>query len=227
MAEPKNNTALVPIEGEYLMEIREFDAAGKATALKTTLPNEADFKKWTLIQRAIMLKKGPWSKSNIYETVFGIVYADNLGLDIMRGDVFPTGEGRIGISNKAKIKMAQDTGNICGIEVNIEDTGEKIDLTGCVQKTDLKCTVTIHVKGWKKPIIRTSRLSRWYKAKNPNWAGNPEHMLELNTVAHACEYVPGAALATEDDEAPPLPTPDVKGALEAAKAEVEPVKEKK
>jgi len=221
MAERENSTALVPIEGEYLIEVKEFDQSGKSTKLATTVPEKSDFRNWSLIQRAIMLKKGPWRNSSIYEIVFATAYADNMGLDIMRGDVFSTGEGRIGISNKAKIKKAQDTGNIIGIEVEITDTSDPINLTGCKQKTDLECTATVWVKGWTKPIVRRQRLSSWFNAKNPNWSGRPEHMLELNTVAHACEYVPGATLATEGDEAPPLtPTENVTAALTEAKEAV-------
>lgn len=207
MAEQGNSTALALTSGEYKIKVNEFDAAGGKQALEVTIPDTSNFGKWSLMQRAVMLKKGSWSKSPVHEIVFAIVYADANGLDILRGDVFSTGEGRIGISNKAKIKLAQASGNIIGIEVVMRDTEEPISLTGCKLKTDLECTATIHVKGWVKPIIRTARLSSWFNGKNPNWAGRPEHMLELNTVAHACEYVPGAVLATEDDEAPPLDMP--------------------
>jgi hypothetical protein len=84
-----------------------------------------------------------------------------------------------------------------------ELTNEKAP-DGCIAKSDIECTVTIKVKGWDQPLVRTARLSRWYKKGNPNWVGNPEHMLELNTIAHAVEYIPGATGATEEDEAPPL-----------------------
>lgn len=210
MAEQSAGTKMAPLEGEYVepkMEIvvKDYDAAGTSSTFRALVPNSSRWAEWSLMQQAVMLKKGPWSKAPMHEIMFGIVYAANMGLDIMRGDVFSTGEGRIGISNKAKIKMAQATGNIEGIQVEMKDLPtEKISLDGVKRTTDLECTVTIHVKGWKVPIIRTARLSQWFNKKNPNWQGRPEHMLELNTVAHACEYVPGATLATEDDEAPPL-----------------------
>lgn len=203
MAEQANSTALIPVEGQYQLEAKEFDAAGKATLLKVTVPDTGDFSKWSLMQRAVMLKKGPWQASSVYEILFGILYAENLGLDVMRGDVFPTGNGRLGIANKAKIKMALDTGNVAGIQVSFRDTGSLISVAGLTAKTDLECTATIHVRGWKVPIVKKGLLSKWFKAKNPNWVGNFEHMLELNTVAHACEYVPGAACVTGDDEQPP------------------------
>jgi hypothetical protein len=203
MAEQGNSAALVPIEGDYLIEVKDYDAAGKATVIKATMPQTSNFNEWSLVQQVVMLKKGPWKSSPISEIAFGVTFARSLGLDAMQGDVFPTSEGRLGISNKAKIKLALRTGNVEGIEVSMKDTGLAITLPGCIQKTDLECTVKVYVKGWKVPITRTAKLSRWYKAKNPNWQGNPEHMLELNTVAHAMEYVnPGA---TDSEEAPPIP----------------------
>lgn len=195
-------TALVPIDGEYMLEVKEFDAAGKSKAITVAAPTTSNFAEWSLMQQVVMLKKGTWKGASLPDIIYAIAYARNMGLDIMQGDVYPSGEGRINTSNKAKIKLALATGNIRGIEVEIKDTGEAINLTGCSQKTDLECTATIHVKGWEKPIIRKSRLSRWFNARNPNWAGRPEHMLELNTVAHAVEYV--NPTATDDDEAPPI-----------------------
>jgi len=200
MAEAQSTNALVPIDGEYMIEVKEFDAAGKSKAITVAAPTSADFRAWSLMQQAVMLKKGPWQSRSLQEIIYAIAYANNLGLDIMQGDVYPTGDGRINTSNKAKIKQALATGNIEGIEVAIVDTGKAISLDGCSQKTDLECTVTIHVKGWKVPIVRKSQLSRWFNKSNPNWKGRPEHMLELNTVAHAVEYV--HPMATESDETP-------------------------
>jgi hypothetical protein len=204
MPEPINSSAIVPVDGEYMLNIREMNMAGAApTEIKVAMPTSGRFSEWSLMQQIAMLKKGPWKASPITEIAFGIAYANSLGLDVMRGEVFPTGEGRIGTSNKAKIKLALATGNIRGIQTEIKElTDQPINLTGCPLKFDLECTATITVKDWAAPIVRRARLSRWFKPKNPNWVGNPEHMLELNTVAHACEYV--NPTATEDDEAPPL-----------------------
>jgi hypothetical protein len=203
MAEQGTSTALVPvIEGEYLLEARQFDAAGKSITLKAPLPTTAEFARWSLLQQAIMLKSGSWSQSPLNEIVFAIAYAQSKGLDILAGDVYSTGSGRIATSNKAKIKLALATDRIEGIETDIKALPEKVTIGGQLQN-DLECTAVIHVKGWKNPIVRKARLSRWYNARNPNWKDRPEHMLELNTVAHALEYI--NPVATEDDEAPPIP----------------------
>jgi hypothetical protein len=199
-----NVTALVPAP-EYMITVKDFDAAGAKTELSMSLPESTNFAEWTARQQIVMLKKGMWSAISVPDIIIGLVYARSIDADPLKGDIFPTGVGRWGTSNKYKIRKANETGNIVGIQVEMKDLKTPISLDKCVQKTDLECTVKISVKGWVQPIVRTARLSRWYKGSNPNWQGNPEHMLELNTIAHACEFVPGTPIATEDDEAPPTP----------------------
>jgi hypothetical protein len=203
LPEQSNSTALAITEGEYEMVVKDFDAAGKKTELKFSIPTQQDFGQWSVQQQIGMLKQGQWAACNIPTIIWGLAYAFQIGADPIKGEIFPTGQGRWGTSNKFKIRKAIETGNIVGIQVEMRDTEEELRLEKCVAKTDLECTVTITVKGWSAPIVRKARLSRWYKANNPNWQGNPEHMLELNTVAHACEYVPGVTPVTGDDEAPP------------------------
>lgn len=197
------STALVPLTGEYEVTVKDFLPSGQKYELSFPLPDSRDFLSWSVKQQIGMLKRGPWSSVAIPDILWGLAYAHRIDADAMKGEIFPTGQGRWGTSNKYKIRKAMETGNIVGIETEIKELPDPVTLKGCVAKKDLECTVTIHIKGWAKPIVRKARLSRWYKESNPNWQGNPEHMLELNTVAHACEYVPGtAALLTEEDEAP-------------------------
>lgn len=204
MAELKNETAIVPVGTTHQITVKDFDAAGRVTELSCPLPEDARFETWNMMQQIVMLKRGVWATSTVPDIVWGLAYAKQIGADVMQGELFPTGQGRWGTSNKYKIKKALATGNILGIDTQMKElTGEKAP-DGCIAKCDIACTVTITVKNWEKPLVRTARLSRWYKKGNPNWVGNPEHMLELNTVAHACEYIPGATGATEEDEAPPL-----------------------
>ena len=185
-----------------VLTIKEFDELGRTTEYSVPMPTSGNFNEWSIVQQIGMLKMGTWKKVPIHQIMFAIAYANRYALDIMQGDVYSTGEGRIGISNKAKIKLALATGNVKGIKTAIRDTGAPISLTGCAQKTDLECTATITVKGWDEPIVLTQRLSEWFMERNPNWVGRPAHMLTLNTVAHACEFInPGE---TGDDEAPPL-----------------------
>jgi hypothetical protein len=187
---------------QYKLTVKEFDAAANKVELSCPLPDSTEFAEWSIMQQVIMLKKGMWKSCTIPDILWGLAYARRIGADVMLGELFPSGEGRWGTSNKFKIKEALKTGKIKGFSVDIRDTGEKIELSGCIQKTDLECTVSLDVDGFTKPVVRKARLSRWFMGTNPNWKGRPEHMLELNTFAHACEYiVPGG---TEPDEAPPL-----------------------
>lgn len=190
--------------GRYSLQISEYDAAGAKQQFAVAIPQAGAWP--DVMLRAALLKKTTFESHPMPMIIHGVIYADRMGLDIMAGDVYLV-QGRPAISNKAKIKMALATGQIESIETAIKELPEKPDiLRDCVVKNDLECTVTLEVKGWKKPLVRRAKLSRWYKGKNPNWKDNPEHMLELNTVAHACEYIaPGG---TDSDEAPPLSAKD-------------------
>jgi len=218
---PQKGSIIVPSTGQvFTVSVKEYDAAGKMTELLCELPATPEFAKWSLMQQVVMLKRGTWQALSVPEIIWGLTYANRIGADVVMGDLYPTGNGRWGTSNKYKIKQALATGRITSIETSIVDTKLAIDLPKCIQKTDLECTATIGVKGFDKPIVRKARLSRWFKVQNPNWVGNPEHMLELNTVAHACEYVvPGP---TEADEQPPAPAEtssnegDLEGLLKAS-----------
>jgi hypothetical protein len=194
--------------------VREFNQDGTSSVMTIPMPESTDFTKWTMLQQAGMLKRGMWKNCSVADIWWGLAYAAHIGANVMLGELFPTGDGRWGTSNKYKIKQALATGRIKGFDIQTRDTGEKVDLAGCVQKTDLECTVTLEVEGFNKPIVRKAKLSRWWNKSNPNWSGRPEHMLELNTFAHACDYVmPGA---TEGDEAPPIQVAQIAGVVEQA-----------
>jgi hypothetical protein len=211
---------LSPGDGEIV--VHEFDASGrKIEALRYRYPESANFKEWALKQQVGMLKQGMWRRESVANIFWGLAYAAQIGADPVLGEIFPTGDGRWGLSNKYKIRKAIETGYIEGIEAEVKELDVPFTAEKCIAKKDLECTVRIHVRGWKVPITRRARLSRWYKPSNPNWSGNPEHMLELNTIAHACEYVPGVRPVTDGEEAPPLDQAEtetlVTKALEEAK----------
>lgn len=195
-------TAIVPAVqlDQYAITVRELDQLGRATEYQVPAPTSPDWGAWTLMQQVAMLKRGPWAKYPITDVIFAIAYAQSLHLDITQGDVYAAGDGRIATSNKAKIKLALATGNIIGIETDTVELAEPAP-AGCTGAAkDLECTVVLTIKGWSKPIINKARLSHWYKAKNPNWVGNPRHMLKLNAIAHACELVHPSE--TGEDELP-------------------------
>lgn len=209
MATPETTIVAPPKLDDYSITVREFDPMGRETQWAVAAPTGPDFKTWTLMQQVAMLKKGTWQKYPITDILFAIAYAHNLSVesganvDIMQGDVYSTGDGRIATSNKCKIKMALATGKIDSIESTLVELAGPAP-AGCIAEHDLECTVVLGVKGFSKPIVNKSRLSRWFKKNNPNWVGNPEHMLKLNTLAHACELV--HPTATEADELPDVET---------------------
>lgn len=199
------STALAPTRklDELNLKVKELDALGRAEEYIVGLPTSPNFAEWSFLQQIAMLKTGAWKSIPVPQVAFAIAYANRLGLDIMQGDVYSTGEGRIATSNKAKIKLAMQTGKIVGINSVVTETERPFSADGCAVKKDLECTVTVSVKGWERPLTLTQRLSEWYVGRNPNWKSRPEHMLKLNTLAHACEYI--NPTETGDDEYLPAP----------------------
>lgn len=191
MATELGTAAIVPAgqaaQG-YTMSITEFDAAGAKSTLTVPIPDGSlGFKQWNILARAAVLKQTTWNKFTVPQIILATMFADKLGLDIELGDVYST-DGRPAVSAEGRMKLAMKTGLVQGIKTTFRDTGEAINLPGCVLKTDLECTVTITVKGWAEPAQRTARLSRWFK-KTPAWMERPEHQLELNTIGHLCRLI--------------------------------------
>jgi hypothetical protein len=184
--------------------VKTFKPDGTSESITIPLPDSLDFLQWTFAQQVGMLKNGVWKDQSLQDIIFGLAYAKHIGAEVLEGELFPTGNGRWGTSNKYKIKKGFSTGKVLGYTTDIVDTGKPLPdaiKAKCIQQTDLECTVILDVKGLTKPVVRKAKLSRWFTAANPNWSSRPEHMLELNTLAHAMEYlVPG-----ETDEAPPTP----------------------
>lgn len=193
-------TVTKPSLADYQMTVRELDKMGRATEYAVPIPSSPLFSEWSFFQQVAMLKAGAWEKIPISQIMYAIVYANKLGLDILQGDVYSTGEGRIATSNKAKIKLALATGKISNIQVTFADLDED-GPEGCSSGCDLQCTVSFDCKGMGR-ITKTQRLSEWFMPKNPNWATRPRHMLELNTLAHACELVNPTDNADEYGGAP-------------------------
>jgi hypothetical protein len=199
--------------GRFLVRVKEYDAAGQpdnfALAITTDHPVWGEH----LMNACVLKQAEQWRQTPLMVVAWASRYAKENGLDIFAGDVYMV-QGRVSTSNKAKIKKALASGLIKGIETTITKLSDPPPQGCTCVPNDLECTATITVAGWEKPIIRKARLSRWFKRSNPNWVSNPEHMLELNTVAHACEFVaPGG---TEADEVPYTPQWDLEDQLRAS-----------
>lgn len=209
MAELLESTAIVPSAGaspDYTLTINEFDAAGAKSTLAVPLPKD---EKWgnVLLRAALLKKGGSWKTYDIPTIIYAVVYADNLGLDIMAGDVFMATEGRLSTTADAKIKHALASGRLNGYEFTTEE-GPIVKIPWKTSKADgvwegpnYKTTVTVHVKGWEKPLVYTARLKEWFTGANPNWRDRTVYMLEKNAVSKALALV--APMGVEADEAPP------------------------
>src|SRR5215469_10870045 len=98
MAKLERSEAIVPTAGttvptgDYTLEIREYDAANNPSVLRVPLPHD---EKWgnVLLRAALLKKGGAWKGYDIPTIIYAVVYADNLGLDIMAGGVFMATKG--------------------------------------------------------------------------------------------------------------------------------------
>lgn len=208
MPEPAATTALIPVEGEYIVDIREFDAAGRATNFRLPIPANVSANQASVMLRAVLLKKTTWKQYDIPTIVTAVLYADNMGLDAMAGDVYMTPEGRISTTAGAKIRHAMSTNRIKGYSVELtkgpDVTLEWRTKDGPQKLTtpDLRVKVTVTVAGWEKPVIYEAFLEEWFVGTNPNWRNRPAYMLRKNALSKAMDEI--APMGVESDEAPPL-----------------------
>src|SRR4029077_8261106 len=100
-------------------------------------------------------------------------------LDILQGDIYPI-EGRMAVSDKAKIKYALAQGIFSNAPSIVTEEGPQVVIPwetrrgkGEYRGPDLKTTVRLAVKGWSEPIVYTTELKSWFKGANPNWVSNP------------------------------------------------------
>lgn len=218
MAELENTSAIVPAAQagpSYTLAITEFDAAGGRSVLSVPLPQD---EKWgSVMLRAALLKKGgSWKAYDIPTIIHAVVYADNLGLDIMAGDVYCAEEGRLSTTAGAKIKHAMQSGRVSSYAVDIQP-GKPITipytLKGQQEKyegTNLEATVTVKVRDLEEPVVYRTTLAEWFTGRNPNWRTRPAYMLRKNALSKVLEEV--CPMGTEADEAPPVePVSNVPG----------------
>lgn len=211
MAEQASSTALVPVEGEYQIEVSEFTPAGTKSKFMVPVPSQLTSQEASVMLRAAILKRTTWKQFDFPTVLHAVIYSDRMGLDIMAGDVYMAAEGRISTTAGAKIRHAMSTDRIVGYEVQMTEGPErefKYEVRGATQTIKLpnwKAKITVHVRGWTIPVVYETELSEWFVGTNPNWRTRPSYMLRKNALSKAMEEV--APLGIEADEAPPLPQP--------------------
>jgi hypothetical protein len=205
-----SSTAIVPAngDGEYQIQIKEFDAAGKSTSFMVPIPTDINSQQASVMIRTAILKKTTWQAHAVPVILAAVMYSDRMGLDIMAGDVYMTPDGRMSTTAGAKIRHAMSTNRIKGYDVEIVP-GAPITLKYTTKKGEeswtgpnLSAKVTIFVKGWSKPVTYQATLEEWFMGTNPNWRTRPAYMLRKNALSKAMEEV--APLGVEGDEAPPI-----------------------
>lgn len=210
MAEQQSSTALVPVNGEYVIEVKEFtQAGGSASKFMVPVPNNISSQEASVMLRAAILKKTSWAKFDFPTVLHAVIYADRMGLDIMAGDVYMATEGRISTTAGAKIRHAIASGRVDGYDVEITP-GPAIKIPykdGVYEGPNLKAKVTVYVKGWQKPVVYETTLQEWFVGTNPNWKSRPAYMLRKNALSKTLEEV--APMGIEADEAPPVEFPQI------------------
>lgn len=209
MAEPLESTAIVPARQgdarDYKLDIVEFDAAGKRSQLSMPIPADATW--GDRMFRAALLKQTTWKEHTIPTILHAVYYSDNLGLDIMAGDVYMAAEGRLATTAGAKIKHALSSGRIDGYSYSVEQgplakfPWKTKNAEGVFEHPNLRVTVTVRVKGWAEPFVYSATLKEWFTGRNPNWRERTEHMLVQNAISKALAFV--APMGVEADEMPP------------------------
>ena len=208
MPEPTNASAIVPVDGEYLISITEFDAAGTKNSFRVPVPASITSAEASVMLRAAVLKRTTWKAFDFPTILHAVIYADRMGLDIMAGDVYSAEGGRLSTTAGAKIRHAMSSGKIVGYTVDIT-IGDPISIPYKLAGKDCKwegdnliAKVTVHVKDWTVPVVYETTLCEWFLGTNPNWRTRPAYMLRRNALSKALEEV--APMGVEADEAPPL-----------------------
>jgi hypothetical protein len=194
----------------YTISINRFGANGQSKPLVVHIPENASLgmiRENPLLLAAVLKDGDPvWSGYEPGFVLIAVLHANSLGLDILQGDIYPI-EGRIAVSDKAKIKYALNSGLFNDAPEITTEVGAKVTIPWETRRgkgeyvgPDLKTTVKLHIRGWQLPVVYTAELRSWFKGANPNWVSNPQAMLEMRAYAKACERV--CPVGTQPEEAP-------------------------
>lgn len=193
--------------GRYSLRVSEYSPSGKKEEFAVVVPDNPTW--GSIMLRAAILKRTTWKNIELPMIILGVKYADDMGLNILAGDVYMAQEGRLSTTAGAKIRHAMGTGKIAGYTVDIVDGPvtkfeyrEKNE-NKSISLPNYKATITVKVKDWDMPMVYSTTLSEWFAGHNPNWRTRPTYMLRKNALSKALEEV--APMGVEGDEAPPLP----------------------
>lgn len=237
MPSPESETALVPAASGYSISIKDVAPGGQVETYLVPIADSVEWKNWTLMLRAAVLKKGNsvWRDKPIPEILHAIVYAESLGLDIVQGDVYVAEGGRLAVTNDARIKSALGSGRIAGYRYEVSEIPAEEDkadpkwrdwetknASGTYEGPNLRSKVTVGVKGWTEQVVYETTLDQWFLGRNANWRTRTPYMFRKSSIAHALNEV--CPIGLDEAEVPPLVSevPDLRaGMQEALKKEVD------
>jgi hypothetical protein len=213
-AQPVREFMGVPVEppgldGGYKITIKRFNAAGTAHDLVAWIPEKASpaaIRDNPVLLTAVLKDGDPtWQP---YEPGFILVAAlkaAGLGLDLLEGDIYPV-QGRLGISDWAKIKYARSHGYRAVVAVKQgppvqwewSTNREKGIWTG----TNDEYTAQVYDKNDKLVNTYTTTLKAWFVGSSKEWRDRTAESLRRKALARAYQEV--CPIGIDPEEAPPI-----------------------
>ena len=202
--------AIVPAEPRgYAIKIKRFSAAGSVNPLEVLIPENAkleSIKNNPLLLAAVMKDGDPvWQGYDAGFVLIACMKAASLGLDILEGDIYPV-EGRLGVSDWAKIKYARARGYRAEVDM-VE--GEQMTVPwetaknkGVWTGANLKCTVRVYSQDDKLLTTYTTTLRAWFEGRSREWRDRSAESLRRKTIARAYQEV--CPVGVDPEEAPPI-----------------------
>lgn len=190
----------------YAIKMKRYDASGVPSELSVHIPEGASLdaiKANPLLLTAVLKDGDPtWRQMEPGFILVAVMHAASLGLDILQGDVYAV-EGRIGISDWAKIKYARSHGYRADVE--IED-GPEISIpwetrkeTKILVTPNFKATATVYDSNGQRVSTYTTDLKQWF-GNSTEWFKRPKESLRRKCLARAYQEV--CPVGTEPDEVP-------------------------
>jgi hypothetical protein len=196
-------------EGGYTITIRRFNASGDAKPLVVHIPQGAtpeQIRSNPMLLAAVLKDGDPvWSQMEPGFVLVAALKAAGLGLDLLEGDIYPV-EGRLGISDWAKIKYARSKGYRAIVRTTV---GPQVNWDWKTAKqqgiwTGTNDTIAVDVLNLHGEIVNTyeTSLKAWWEGRSNEWRQRPSESLRRKAIARAYQEV--CPVGIDPEEAPPL-----------------------
>lgn len=212
-----------PVEGGYKITIKRFNPGGQSQDLVAWIPEKASpatIRDNPVLLAAVLKDGDPtWQP---YEPGFILVAAlkaAGLGLDLLEGDIYPV-QGRLGISDWAKIKYARSHGYRATCEMkqgpNVSWDWATSREKGIWRGTNDTAVVTVYDKHDKAVNVYETALKAWFVGSSKEWRDRTAESLRRKALARAYQEV--CPVGIDPEEAPPMSAQMELGLLAAGHA---------